>query len=105
MQIFLDFCLTHLQLAHSVLPYLNSVQNSKGTLQIKTVLDFVRQNALTLSPDQKDSSPWDIVSNVVKSITQEASAVVPIALEPENVMKSKPSPFVALPRFFSLHIQ
>lgn len=79
----------HIQLAHSVLPYLNGVQNNKGTLQTKTVLDFVKQNALTLSPGQKESSSWDIVSNAIKRLTQEASAVVPIVLEPENVIKSK----------------
>lgn len=77
-----------MQLAHSVLPHLNSIQNNKGTLQTKTILEFVKQNAMALNAEQKEGSPWDTVSDVIKKLTQEAAAVVPMALEPENIMKS-----------------
>ncbi|KAL5535863.1 hypothetical protein ACEPAF_3957 [Sanghuangporus sanghuang] len=84
-----DFGIT---LAHSVLPYLTGVQNNKGTLETKIILGFVNQNAIALSPDNKDSSPWDIVSDAIKKLTQEAASVVPVALEPEHVMKISATP-------------
>ncbi|KAL5533874.1 hypothetical protein ACEPAG_334 [Sanghuangporus baumii] len=84
-----DFGIT---LAHSVLPYLTGVQNNKGTLETKTILGFVKQNAIALSPDNKDSSPWNIVSDAIKKLTQEAASVVPVALEPEHVMKISATP-------------
>lgn len=48
----------------------------------------MKQNAIALSPDNKDGSPWDIVGDAIKKLTQEAASVVPVALEAENVMKS-----------------
>ena len=64
------------------------MQNDKGTLETKKILGFVKQNALALNPDQKDGSAWDVVSEAIKKVTQEVAAVVPVALEAENVMKS-----------------
>ncbi|EJD03547.1 dynactin [Fomitiporia mediterranea MF3/22] len=84
-----DFGIT---LAHSILPHFSTIQNDKGTLHTKTVLEFVKQNAIALSPDQKDVSPWDIISDAIKKLTQEAAAVVPLALEPENIVKISATP-------------
>ncbi|KAL5476515.1 hypothetical protein ACEPAI_3372 [Sanghuangporus weigelae] len=60
-----DFGIT---LAHSVLPYLTGVQNNKGFLETKTILGFVKENAMALSRDNKDRSPWDIVSDAIKKL-------------------------------------
>ncbi|KAL5476529.1 hypothetical protein ACEPAI_3386 [Sanghuangporus weigelae] len=62
-----DFGIT---LAHSVLPYLTGVQNNKGFLETKTILGFVKENAMALK----------------------AASVVPAALEPEHVMKISTTP-------------
>ena len=77
-----------MKLAHSILPHLSGIQNNKGTLQTSTILDFVKQNAAALSKDQSDRSPWVIVSDAINKLTQEAAAIVPLALEPENIVKS-----------------
>ncbi|KAI5121836.1 hypothetical protein M0805_003270 [Coniferiporia weirii] len=80
-------------LAQAILPHLGDMRTTKGTLQTKIVVDFVRKSAVaTFSKDRKDDASWMIVSEAITNLTQEASAVVPLVLEPENILKISATP-------------
>lgn len=81
-----------INLAHSVLPHLVSIQNNKSTLHTDAIMELVKQNASALSKEQSDRSPWAIVSDAINKLTQEAAAIVPLALEPENIIKISATP-------------
>lgn len=70
------------------MPYLAELRNNKGVLQIKTILAFVKQIAgSSLAKAQMSDAPWDTLNSVISQLIQEAGAVVPPALELENVLK------------------
>ncbi|KAH8119806.1 dynactin [Phellopilus nigrolimitatus] len=76
------------QLGQTVVPYLADIRNNKGTLQTKAVLDFVKQiAAASLGKGEKNEVSWDVVSEAVSNLIQEAGAVIPMALDPENILK------------------
>lgn len=89
------------QLAQDVFPYLMNIQSNKGELHTSALLQFVQSKAAALDPDQSGDSPWDIIGAVIKRLTKEASDVLPLALEVENVKKctflySRPEPLLTL---------
>ena len=64
-----------------------NIQNNKGELHTSTLLQFVQSKAKALDSEQSGGSPWDIISASIKRLTKEASDVLPLALEAENVKK------------------
>ena len=73
------------------MPHLSDVRSSKSTLQLPTVLSFVNQTAAsTVAKNVKSGvSAWDAVGESISEVIQEASKLLPLALETENVTKSK----------------
>ena len=76
-----------MQLAQDVGAYIVDVRASKKDFQISAILAMVRKLAGSLS--SKREASWEAVSEVILQSIQEASDLVPTALEPESVIKSK----------------
>ncbi|KAI0071023.1 dynactin [Panus rudis PR-1116 ss-1] len=76
-------------LAQQVMPHLNDVRSSKSSFQLSTVLGFVKQTAdATVGKGRKDGvTSWEAVTDFFARIMQEAIALVPLALENENMFK------------------
>ena len=79
------------QLAQQVMPHLSDVRSSKSAFQLATVLGFVNQIAdSTVGKGLKEpATSWEAVVNFFGQVMQDANKVVPLALENENVLKSK----------------
>jgi dynactin 1 len=73
------------------MPHLSDVRGSKTAFQFDTVLSFVAQTATaTVNKDKKDViTPWQGVTNYMAHVLQKANALLPLAMEPENIMKSR----------------
>jgi dynactin 1 len=81
------------------MPHLSDVRSSKSAFQLSKVLSMVNQTATSTVPKNMKPgiSAWDAVGESITQLAQEASSLLPLALEPENVAKSKLSfkePFV-----------
>lgn len=79
------------------MPHISDARGSKSPFQLSTVLSYVRQTAgSTICKDRKDgSTSWEAIGEAIASIVQEVGNMLPVALEPENVMKSKFSIFLS----------
>jgi dynactin 1 len=86
------------------MPHLSDVRSSKSTLQLPTVLSFVDQTAAsTVAKNMKSgASSWEAVAESIAQVIQEASQLLPQALETENITKSKL--FVRSPSEASKHL-
>ena len=76
------------QLAQTVIPHLNDLRNSKGALRAEKIETMVRESATSsFGKEHSSEASWTTAGEVIAQLVQEASAVVPLALEPENMMK------------------
>lgn len=75
------------------MPHLSDVRSSKTSFQLATVLSFVKQTAAsTVAKDTKSGmSCWEAVGESIAELVQDGTRLLPLALEPENVLKSKQS--------------
>lgn len=79
------------QLAQRVMPHLGDVRSAKAPFQLSAVLSFVKQIAAsTVGKGKKGEVPsWESVGDFFTQVVQEASRLLPLALEAENVVKSE----------------
>ena len=72
------------------MPHLSDVRGSKSPFQLAKVLSFVNDIVFsTVGKTRKDAlSPWAALSDAISHVTSEASALIPIIVENENVIKS-----------------
>ena len=83
-----------ISLAQQIMPYLNDVRGSKTPFQFEHVLSLVRQTASsTVNKGSNAPSPWRGVSDYIANVLQQASALVPLTMEPGNTLKSTCSRF------------
>ncbi|KAJ7065928.1 dynein associated protein-domain-containing protein [Mycena belliarum] len=83
--------------AQQIMPHLSDVRSSKSPFQLTTILSFVKQIAAsTVAKDMKPGvSAWEAIGESITQLVQEGSKLLPLALEPENVIKvSGVSPWV-----------
>ncbi|KDQ62879.1 hypothetical protein JAAARDRAFT_28852 [Jaapia argillacea MUCL 33604] len=78
-----------IQLAQQIMPHISDVRSSKSSFQLGTVLSFVRQIASsTVAKTRKEGlTTWELVSEYITNVIQEANALLPLSLETENAMK------------------
>ncbi|PCH34381.1 dynactin [Wolfiporia cocos MD-104 SS10] len=78
-----------ISLAQQVMPHLGDVRSAKAPFKLSAVLSFVRQTAAsTVAKGRTDDvSSWDAVAEFFSQVVQEASKLLPVALESENVVK------------------
>ncbi|KZT02085.1 dynactin [Laetiporus sulphureus 93-53] len=87
-----------ISLAQQIMPHLSDVRSAKAPFQLSSVLSFVKQTAAsTVGKGKKDDvSPWDTVTNFFTQMVQEATSLLPLALESENTLKiTGTAPWVA----------
>lgn len=74
------------------MPHISDVRAAKSAFQLSTVLAFVKESASSTvgKGHSNDSSAWDSVSEFLNHVLQEAGRIVPLSLEGENTLKSKP---------------
>ena len=72
------------------MPHLGDARSAKSAFQLTTVLGIVKQTATsTVAKDMKPgASTWEAVGGSIAHLTEEASKLLPLALETENVLKS-----------------
>ncbi|KAJ7439861.1 dynactin [Mycena latifolia] len=83
--------------AQQIMPHLSDVRSSKSPFQLTTILSFVKQIAAsTVAKDMKPGvTAWEAIGESITQLVQEGSKLLPLALEPENVIKvSGVSPWV-----------
>ncbi|KAJ7695201.1 dynactin [Mycena rosella] len=83
--------------AQQIMPHLSDVRSSKSPFQLTTILSFVKQIAAsTVAKDMKPGvTAWEAIGESIAQLVQEGSKLLPLALEPENVIKvSGVSPWV-----------
>lgn len=73
------------------MPHLADVRGQKTPFQLASVLSFVKDIAAsTVGKQRKDGiSSWEAVADYFTQVSQEASRLLPLALEAENTLKSK----------------
>jgi len=73
------------------MPHLSDVRSSKSSFQLTTVLSFVKQIAAsTVAKDMKPGvSAWDSIGESITQLVEEGGKLLPLAMEPENVLKGK----------------
>ncbi|KAI0931161.1 hypothetical protein AcW2_000104 [Taiwanofungus camphoratus] len=78
-----------ISLAQRVMPHLGDVRSAKAPFQLSAVLSFVKQIAAsTVGKGKKGEVPsWESVGDFFTQVVQEASRLLPLALEAENVVK------------------
>ncbi|KAF8518210.1 dynactin [Gautieria morchelliformis] len=77
-----------IQLAQSINGYLADVRAAKHPFQLGAVLNIVREIA-TATMSRKDAAPpsWTDVTESIVQLVQDGGAVLPLALETDNVVK------------------
>lgn len=76
------------QLAQSTSGYLTDVRAAKHPFQLAAVLNIVHEIATsTMSRKDVASPSWSDVSESILQLVQDGSAVLPVALEAESVVK------------------
>ncbi|EGN93727.1 hypothetical protein SERLA73DRAFT_172019 [Serpula lacrymans var. lacrymans S7.3] len=78
-----------ISLAQQVIPHLSDARGAKCAFQLSTVLNFVKQMALsTVAKDMKPgASCWEAIGESVAQLSQECSKLLPLVLDGENVCK------------------
>jgi dynactin 1 len=85
------------QLAQQVGQYIGDVRGAKETFRVSNIILFVREIVhSTVSNGRADGtgSIWNGIVDTLMQLVQESGSVVPAAMEPENVIKSRSSPVV-----------
>ncbi|KAG6380679.1 dynein associated protein-domain-containing protein [Boletus reticuloceps] len=83
-----------ISLAQQVIPHLSDARSAKSSFQLATVLSFAKQTAMsTVAKDLRPgASCWEAVGEAIAQLAGECSKLLPIALEPENVIKITGTP-------------
>ncbi|OBZ68564.1 Dynactin, isoform [Grifola frondosa] len=78
-----------ISLAQLVMPHLSDVRSAKSPFKLPTLLSFVKQIAAsTVGKQRKDDlSSWESVAGFFSQVVQDASKILPLALEAENTLK------------------
>lgn len=78
------------QLAQQVIPHLSDARSAKSSFQLATVLSYAKQTAMsTVAKELRPgASYWEAVGEAIAQLAGECNKLLPIALEPENVVKS-----------------
>ncbi|KAH7106785.1 dynein associated protein-domain-containing protein [Auriculariales sp. MPI-PUGE-AT-0066] len=79
----IDFGVT---LSQKVVEYLGGLRQSKEPLKLSVILGFVREVAMAHGT-LDGGSAWGVLDNLLKQLVNDAGALVPLALESENVIK------------------
>ena len=71
------------------MPHLSDARAAKSPFQLTTVLTFVRQLATsTVAKGLKPGgSAWEAIGASISQLLEEGSKLLPLAMEPENVLK------------------
>lgn len=77
------------------MPHLSDARSSKAPFQLATVLSFVKQIASsTVAKDMKPGiTAWEAVGESLTQVVEEGSKLLPMVMEPENVLSSEQSIF------------
>jgi dynactin 1 len=72
------------------MPHISDARSSKAPFQLAKVMSFVQQTAASTvgKGTMNGATSWQAVSDYVASISREIGALVPEAMEQENVAKS-----------------
>ncbi|KAF5385085.1 hypothetical protein D9615_001067 [Tricholomella constricta] len=75
--------------AQQIMPHLSDARSAKSSFQLTTLLGLVKQiAAATVAKDMKPGeSVWDAIRASIAVVVQEGGKLLPLALEPENVLK------------------
>ncbi|KIJ13750.1 hypothetical protein PAXINDRAFT_170080 [Paxillus involutus ATCC 200175] len=87
-----------ISLAQQVIPHLSDARSAKSPFQLATVLSYAKQTAMsTVAKDiRPGASCWEAVSEAIAQLAMECNKLLPLALEPENVVKiTGTAPWVA----------
>ncbi|EIN14288.1 dynactin [Punctularia strigosozonata HHB-11173 SS5] len=78
-----------ISLAQQIMPHISDARSSKAPFQLSTILSYVRQTAgSTVCKGRKDgSTSWEAIGESVLHVVQEVGDMLPLALEPDNVIK------------------
>ncbi|EJD45781.1 hypothetical protein AURDEDRAFT_87692 [Auricularia subglabra TFB-10046 SS5] len=76
-----------IQLAQKVGAHLAELRASKAPLKLTAIVGFVRELAIAHSSSLEGSPSWEVLTDIMKQLVQDAGALVPVALESENVVK------------------
>jgi hypothetical protein len=73
------------------MPYLSDARSSKNPFQLSTLLSLIKKTAAsTVAKDKKlGMSPWEALGESIAQLVQEASRLLPLTMEGENVVKGK----------------
>jgi dynactin 1 len=74
-----------------VIQHVSDARSAKSSFQLRKVLSLAQQTAsASVGKGRADSpEPWQAVEEYVDQILHEINAVLPVAMEAENVMKSR----------------
>ncbi|KAF8555146.1 dynactin [Imleria badia] len=83
-----------ISLAQQVIPHLSDARSAKSSFQLATVLSYAKQIAMsTVAKDLRPgASCWQAVGDAMAQLAGECNKLLPIALEPENVVKITGTP-------------
>ncbi|KAG9313881.1 dynein associated protein-domain-containing protein [Chiua virens] len=83
-----------ISLAQQVIPHLSDARGAKTSFQLATVLSYVKQTVMsTVAKDLRPGvSCWEAVGEAIAQLAAECNKLLPIALEPENVVKVTGTP-------------
>ncbi|KAG5644147.1 hypothetical protein DXG03_009041 [Asterophora parasitica] len=78
-----------ISLAQQIMPHLSDARSAKAPFQLTTILGLVKQIAsATVAKDMKPGeSVWDAIRVAISLVIHEGGKLLPLALEPENVLK------------------
>ncbi|KAJ7163329.1 dynein associated protein-domain-containing protein [Mycena filopes] len=78
-----------ISLAQQIMPHLSDVRSTKVPFQLTTILSYVKQIAAsTVAKDIKPGvTAWEAIGESIAQLVQEGSKLLPLTLEPENVIK------------------
>jgi hypothetical protein len=68
--------------------YISEIRTSKGTFRVSAVLAAAQEISNAALPS-KELSTWASVRDIIQSLTRQAVAFLPIAMEADHVVKSK----------------
>ncbi|KAG1742767.1 dynein associated protein-domain-containing protein [Suillus paluster] len=83
-----------ISLAQQVIPHLSDARSAKSPFQLATVLSYAKQTALsTVAKDMKPgTSCFEAVGEAIAQLSAECNKLLPLAMEPESVLKISGTP-------------
>jgi dynactin 1 len=87
------------KVAQGVMPFVNDARTAKSSFQLRKVMTLIQQTASTSVAKGRSDSPeaWQAVGEHIDHILREINAILPLAMEPDNVMKSEWCHFSGIP--------